>query len=64
MSPKTVKNNIAGMINNLESLLRSKSQLEEVLLFKLSSKVIDGFSFFSYFKALIHSRHTNFRVWG
>ena len=30
VSPKTVKNNIAGMINNLESLLRSKSQLEEV----------------------------------
>ena len=33
VSPKTVKNNIAGMINNLESVLRSKSQLEEVLLF-------------------------------
>ena len=33
VNPKTVKNNIAGMIINLKSVMRSKSQLEEVLLF-------------------------------
>ena len=65
VSPKTVKNNIAGMMINLKSVMRWKSQLEEVLLFKLSgNKVIDGFPYFSYFKALIHSRHFKFSGMG
>ena len=50
VSPKTVKNNIAEMIINLESVMGWKSQVEEVILFKFSGNiVINGFSYFSYF---------------
>ena len=63
--PKTVKNNIAGIIIYLKSVMRWKSQLEGFTFFKFSgNNVIDDFAYFLYFKALIHSRHFKFSGMG